>query len=388
MTSQTLHNRRSVDHVDIAPLNPPDRDPLAFHRRWPGYAETPLCDLPEVAAALGVGRVYAKVETERLGLPSYKVLGASWAIYRTIIDQLGVHVGSWRTIDELRTALADSTDLSLVAATDGNHGRAVARVARLLGWKAHILVPTGTAQARLDGILEEGASLEVTRGSYDDAVTAAAALGSPQALVISDTAWPGYVDVPSRIIEGYSTLFWEVDDAIERNALPIVTHAVAQIGVGSLAAALVRRYRTGIDDTVVRLIGVEPIDADCALKSIAAGKTIEVPGPHRSIMAGLNCGLPSPLALPLLTQGLDALVAVDDEWAKRAMRLLAAGGVVAGESGAAGVAGLLALRGSEQHRSLCDALQLDKNSVLLTVITEGATDPTSYRAIVRDSTTP
>jgi diaminopropionate ammonia-lyase len=366
--------------VDLAGFGPPDRGPLDYHRKLPGYAQTPLVDLPEVAQRLGVGRVVVKDEAERLGLPSYKILGASWATYQEVLATLQPDLQPWSTVEELAAQLQSYGSRRLVAATDGNHGRAVARMAKHLGWEATIFVPVGTVDARIEGISSEGAEVVVVDGTYDEAVERAAQEADDRSLVISDTAWPGYERVPRWVVEGYSTLFNEADDAMAAQSVPPVTHVSIQVGVGALAAAAVRRYRATEDTAGVTMIGVEPVTAACVLHSMEAGELVDVPGPHDSIMAGLNCGRPSPLAWPLVSNGLHAAIAVDDERAREAMRLLATGGVVSGESGAAGLAGLLAL--VDEHPQAAAQLGLDGDAVVLLVNTEGATDPEAYRAVV------
>jgi diaminopropionate ammonia-lyase len=325
------------DNPDRAAVPPtaPDLDALAFHRGLPGYAPTPLVEAPATARALGLDHLYVKLETERLGLPSFKVLGASWAAHK---------------------ALRGRTDVTLVAATDGNHGRAVARVARLIGARAHILVPAGMAPARAQAIAGEGARVETVDGTYDEAVERAAALADEDHVVIQDTAWPGYTDVPRWIVDGYATIFAELAEQLPQTP-PLVA---IQIGVGSLATAAVRALAP-----VARMVAVEPADAACALRALRDGAT--APGPHRSVMAGLNAGVASPLALPELRRGIDTFVSVTDAAAEQAVRLLHEDGIAAGETGAAGVAGLLAL---------------GAGGSALTVCTEGPTDPAGFARIL------
>jgi diaminopropionate ammonia-lyase len=361
--------------VDLGPFSLPTQEPRAFHRRLPGYAVTPLVEAPRLAGRLGVARVLVKNESHRLELPSYKILGASWAIYREVRDVFGIDPGDWHDVAGLARALRRAGRLTLAAATDGNHGRAVAHVAALLGWASHIYVPAGTAASRIEGIASEGASVTVVDGSYDDAVARSAQDAGKRTLVISDTAWPGYERVPQRVVEGYSTIFWELEEQLAGAQQPTVL--AVQMGVGSLAAAAVLHYRTG-DRARPRIVGVEPADAACVLASARAGEVTEVPAPHRSIMAGLNCGLPSPLALPLLDAGIDDFVATADDDARWAMRELASAGVEAGESGAAGLAGLLAAH----ERGLGPELGLTRDATVMLLCTEGATDPDAYREVV------
>lgn len=374
---------RAVDSRKIA--TPETRgDPLAFHQRLPAYAPTPLRSAPEIARVLGVGEVLIKDESSRFGLPAFKILGASWAIFRALESRLGRELKEWKTAAELARLLAPLQPLTLATATDGNHGRAVAHMAALLGFKARIFIPKGTAQARLDGIASEGAQVEIIDGTYDEAVARAAEQASDNCLIISDTSWPGYEDVPRWVMEGYSTIFAEIDDELAGCGQSQPDLIVIQFGVGALAAAAVNHYRSAPRHPPPTILSVEPLRAACALAAMEAGELVDVPGPHESIMAGLNCGRVSMIVWPAVKNGIDAFIAVADERAREAMRLMAKCGVEAGETGAAGLAGLLELltgSGSLQRRA---ELGVDASSRLLVLVTEGATDPVSYRAIVRD----
>jgi len=369
------HTERRYDQtvdreLDIAT---PDREPLALHRRLPGYAPSPLLKLPRLAGELGLERLWLKDESNRLGLPAFKILGASWATIRALdallVARTGQPTSDWATLDELAGQLAPLRPLTLACATDGNHGRAVARMARWLGLAAHILVPADMALARVAAIRSEGARVSPIDGTYDDAVDAAVHLAAPDCLVVSDTAWPGYEDVPSQVIAGYSTIFWEVDDALTATGQPGPDLVLVQIGVGALAAAVVRHYRRAGIDPAPRIVGVEPTRAACAMASMEAGERVALAGPHDSIMSGLNCGVPSSVAWPLVSRGVATFLTVDDDRARRAMRALAAEGVVAG-----GLAGLTALFDSEPTER--------RPTRALIVSTEGATDPDAYRRIV------
>lgn len=356
----------------------PDARLLAFHQRLPGYAPTPLVAAPYLTAALGVKAAWVKDESNRLGLPAYKILGASWAVYRELDTRYGPF-RPWTTLDDLAAQLRVHLPLTLVTATDGNHGRAVARTARWLGLKASILVPEDMVPVRIQAIESEGAQVTVVHGTYDDAVAAAAQLADSRHLVISDTAWDGYTRVPGWVVEGYSTIFQEVDQQLAALRAQQPDVVAAQMGVGSLAMAVVQHYRAPGRETHV--VGVEPIQAACVLRSLAAGELTEVPGPHASMMAGLNCGNTSPLAWPYLQGGLSAAVAIADEQAAVAMRLLGQDGVVSGESGAAGAGGLLELQ--HQSQDLRARLGLTPDSTVLVISTEGATDPAAYARLVQ-----
>ena len=378
MSIRTLINLNAREVLD-GPY--PDRTPLRFHRRLPGYEETPLVDAPKLAGALGVGKVFVKDESNRLGLPAFKVLGASWAVYRALEERLGDEgFGDWEEIGELEERLEPLRPLSLVAATDGNHGRAVARVARLLDLGAKIFVPRDMAAARQEAIAREGAEVIAVDGTYDEAVEISSEEAGDRGLVISDMSWPGYERIPSWVIEGYSTMLWEIEDELESRNEVGPDLVVVQIGVGAFAAAVARHFRSPAVSLRPKLVGVEPASADCLLESVAAGRIVSVPGPHDSIMSGLNCGRPSLVAWPTVSRGIDLLVAVDDEPAREAMRLAAESGVVSGETGAAGLGGLqelLRAEGAEARRTL----GVGGETRVLLFNCEGATDPDAYRRI-------
>lgn len=359
----------------------PGRGPLGFHRKLPGYGPTPLVEAPALAENLGVGQVWVKDESSRVGLPAFKILGASWAVYRALEDLAG-GFEPWENIEDLAAQLAPMRPMTLSAATDGNHGRAVARMAALLGFDAIIYVPAGTTQARIDAIVSEGAAVTIVDGTYDDAVARSARDAGERCLVISDTSWEGYQDVPLNVIDGYATILTEVDDQLAERGEAGPDVVAVQIGVGALAAAVVTHYRQPGRDQYPKLLGVEPLVANSMIASMRAGEVVTIPGPQDSIMAGLNCGTPSLLAWPIVSTGADAFVEIEDDRAREAMRLLAGAGVVAGETGAAGLGGLIELlNGADADRNR-EFLGIDASSRVLLFVTEGATDPETYAAIV------
>lgn len=359
-----------------SPTAPPE-----VHRRLPGYTPTPLVPLPALARRFGLGGLHLKDESHRLGLPAYKVLGASWATIR-LLEERHPALRGWRDIAELRQRLAGLPRLRLVSATDGNHGRGVARVACWLGFEAEIYVPAGTKGPRIDGIESEGARVIEVPGTYDETVAHAAAVEGPDVLLIQDHGWPGYERVPGLVAEGYATIFAEIDQQLVALGEAAPEVVLVQIGVGTLASAVVQHYRRPGLEVRPRLVGVEPVGAACVLRSIEAGSPVLLAvGADASIMAGLNCGAPSSAAWPAMRDGMDAFVAVEDEQARVAMRLLAGAGVVSGESGAAGLAGLLELCEGTSREAAWEALGLAGARVLL-LSTEGATDPAGWESVV------
>jgi diaminopropionate ammonia-lyase len=317
-----------------------------FHQSLPDYAVTPLVPLPTVAATFGLGSVLVKDESLRLGLPAFKMLGASWAVHRAL--------GS-----------GDHDRRRLITATDGNHGRAVARMAALLGLPATVVVPDGVSEQAIALIRKEGAEVNVVDAPYDDAVREAALLADadPDALLVQDTSWPGYEDVPRWIVDGYATLFDEAADQAAKLGTGIDL-VVVPAGVGSLAhaAVLFSRSRPGC-----RVVAVEPDVAACLRASLVAGAPTTVPTGTTS-MAGLNCGTPSYLAWPDLERGLAGAVVVDETAATHAISELAALGVDSGPCGAASLAALRVLA-AEPARSL---LGLGPASSVVLLNTEGS----------------
>lgn len=337
---------------------------IELHRTMPGYAPTPLLSLPSLAAENGVGHVLVKDESMRLGLPAFKILGAAWAVYRTLVDRCGLSAPPG--IDELGQAVSalDRT-YTLVAATDGNHGRAVARMARRLGLSARILLPSSVSAHAVDEVHAEGAHVEVHDLSYDDTVAAASRLADQHGsyLLVQDTAWPGYERVPRWIIDGYSTLFTEADVQVADLGLTIDV-VLVPAGVGSLAHAAVLHAR-GRKRNVV---AVEPEVAACIGRSLDTGEPTPVETGSTS-MAGLNCGTPSSLSFPDLLSDLAGAIAVTEEGAARAAVDLRRLGVDSGPCGAATLAGLRVLTADETRRHEAG---LGPSATVLLLSTEGS----------------
>ncbi|HVB53867.1 MAG TPA: diaminopropionate ammonia-lyase [Candidatus Acidoferrales bacterium] len=349
----------------------PIQTAIALHQRFAGYRSTRLIGAPSLAQRLGVGSVWVKDESERLGLPSYKILGASWAVYRALVQHLGPPP-PWGEFSELRSWVANHRAITLVGATDGNHGRAVAHMARLLGVSARIVVPAQIVAPSVAAIKAEGAEVAVVDGSYDDAVSTSAEDLGEQDLLVSDTSWPGYEQVPCWVAAGYQTMFDEVDQQLEALHVGLPDAVVVQVGVGTLASAAATHYQTNKSDA--RVITVEPVRAACLLESLVAGHEVAVPGPHESVMAGLNCGKPSLIAWRVLRDAVDVAVSVTDDLAREAVLLMAAAGIRSGYSGAAGLAG--ALRLASQGGLAAAPLHLGEGSVVLLLNTEGIVDQT------------
>ncbi len=345
--------------------SPPAGSAEAFHRSLPKSQPTPLRSLPGIAAELGLAQLSIKDEAQRLGLNSFKALGATWAVARRLGVEVGLPFPS--SLEHLREVLElRRLRVTLTTASAGNHGRAVARAARMLHQRAVVFVPAATEPWRVVAIENEGAEVRQVGATYDEAVAECARVGGAEGwTAIADTALTPLEVVPRWISQGYLTLFDELGSS------PGFTHVVIQAGVGALALAAL----WWADSLAPRpkLIIVEPLAAAGLMASAqsADGALTVADGSQVTTMVGLNCATPSPVAWPSLRTGIDALVAIDDAWTLSAQRMLAAHRLVvsAGESGAAGLGGLLALR---NHGELRAALGLDETSCVLTVNTESA----------------
>lgn len=364
---------------------------MAFHRTIPGYQPTPLVSLPALARELGVDKLWVKDESKRFGLNAFKALGGSYAIARWMGERLGL-TGDQLTFPALTAPEARERlgAVTFVTATDGNHGRGVAWAARELGQQAVVYLPKGSARERLENIRALGAQAEITDLSYDDAVRLAARKGEENGWVlIQDTAWPGYEEIPGWIMEGYTTLAGEIFDQLAQAGEEPPTHLFLQAGVGSFAASVLGsalcRWGKGCPVTVI----VEPDQADCLYRTAKAadGQMHPVTGQMHSMMAGLCCGEPCTLAWDILGPCADAFLSCSDDYAALGMRLLGKPrgsdpAIVSGESGAVGVGTLAGILQEEEFHDLCWTLGLDERSRVLCISTEGDTDRTNYQKIL------
>ena len=353
-------------------------------RGWDGYAPTPLHNLDALATELEVAEVLLKDESERFGLGSFKAIGGANGALRAVQCELrgrGVEAdggalrgGRYRN---------ETADIVLTCATDGNHGRAVAWAARVLGCTCVVYVPRIVSAARRDAIEREGAVVIRVDGTYDEALrVSSAAAAEHRRLVVSDQSMPGYEAIPRHIMQGYAIVVAEAMEAIADRAPP--THVFVQAGVGGFAGAVCGYLWERYGAQRPRLVCVEPAAADCLYRSAVAGRMVTVPGDLDTVMGCLSCAEPSTLGWTILDAGATAFMVIEDEQAIDAMQAVARGdderpGVVLGESGGAGLAGLMAVAVDEPAR---EQLGLDRSSRVLLFGTEGANDPKRYEELV------
>ena len=320
---------------------------------------TPLLTM-EGPPGLRTREILVKDEGQRLGLKSFKVLGSSFAIHRL-----------------------KETPRTLCTMTDGNHGKGVAYAAQKMGIPCVIYVPDNMSVARQEAMRDLGAEVIMIEGSYDDAISEVRHKSTEnQWTLLSDTSWEGYTEIPQDIMAGYGTIFREIEE--QRIGCDPITHVIIQAGVGGLASAggawLHLNSHSEVWSNHVKLIIVEPLDADCIAvnvihqqNNIQNKELISCIGDTNSIMAGLNCGTPSLVSWPILRDIASTFVTIGDNWAKRAMKLMLTQGIISGESGAAGVAAILAAPGL-----------FDEESIILTINTEADTDPDRYQEIIQE----
>ena len=366
----------------------------AFHRSFPHYSVTPLVRLDGMARRLGLGALCVKDESWRFGLNAFKVLGGSFAIARYIAGELGRDVSELTygrlTSPELRAEFGQAT---FFTATDGNHGRGVAWAARQLGQKAVIRMPKGTVRSRFENIAKEGAQVSVEELNYDDCVRLAAAEAdkTEHGVVIQDTAWEGYEEIPSWIMQGYGTMAAEAAEQMRRQELDRPTHIFVQAGVGSLAGAVAGYFANRFPTDPPKLIVMEARAADCHYQSALAGDggVRAVGGDLRTIMAGLACGEVNTVSWDILRNHAAAFLSCPDWMSAKGMRMLAAPlkgdpAVTSGESGAIGMGVITSIMEDSACSEPREALKLDGNSRVLLFSTEGDTDPERYQKIVWD----
>lgn len=365
-----------------------------FHESFPQYAVTPLADLTGMASRLGLGGVYVKDESCRFGLNAFKVLGGSYAMARYIAQRLGREVSGltygYLTSEAFREEFGQAT---FFTATDGNHGRGIAWAASKLGQKAVVHMPKGSSRVRCDNIAREGAEVTIEELNYDDCVrlAAAEAAAAENGVVVQDTAWDGYEEIPAWIMQGYGTMAAEAAEQLRQKGLDRPTHVFIQAGVGSVAGAVVGYFTNLYPDAPPKFVVMEASAADCLYRGALAGDGLPrtVGGDLTTIMAGLACGEPNVLAWDILKAHVSAFVSCPDWVSARGMRMLAAPvsgdpAVTSGESGAVGMGLLAALMESDEDRELREYLGLNSSSRVLLFSTEGDTDPERYRSIVWD----
>lgn len=392
---------KHIDHqtpgsFDISFLNRNVAEEIhSYHASFPMYEETPLVELKEFAKKVGVKEIFVKDESYRFGLNAFKVLGGSFALGKVVAEKLGEDLKDLpfeRLVsEEIREKLGEVT---FVTATDGNHGRGVAWTANQLKQNAIVYMPAGSAQERVDNIAKEGAKVVVTDVNYDEAVRMANQLAEENGYVmVQDTAWEGYEEIPNWIMQGYMTMAYEMEHKLT-SMQKAPTHVFLQAGVGSLAGAVtgyLANVYPGESKPIITI--VEPDSVACIYESAVAGERVLIGGDYFTIMAGLACGEPNTVGLKVLLDYADNFIAAADKYAAHGMRVLANplgsdARIISGESGAAPFGVISKVLTDPALAEVKETLQLDENSVLLFISTEGDTDKKNFQDVVWDGKYP
>jgi diaminopropionate ammonia-lyase len=365
-----------------------------YHASFPMYQPTPLARLKETAKHLGVGELFVKDESYRFGLNAFKVLGGSYAIGNFLTEKLNRSSCEMSFSDLISEKTRELLgELTFVTATDGNHGRGVAWTAQQLKQKAVVYMPKGSAQERLLNIRAEGAEASITEMNYDEAVRLANQHAEERGwIMVQDTAWEGYEDIPTWIMQGYGTMGLEaIEQLQEIYKIKKPTHIFLQAGVGSMAGAVTGLFSAIYGEERPIITIVEPNKADCLYRTAEAndGKLHFVTGEMNTIMAGLACGEPCTIGWNILKDYADNFISCPDYVAAKGMRILGNPiqgdeRIISGESGAAAFGCVAEIMTNPEHEEIRKKLLLDENSVVLFFSTEGDTDQEGYRSIVWD----
>lgn len=360
-----------------------------FLATFPEYSVTPLRRLTRLADRIGVGEIYVKDESFRFGLNSFKALGGAWAMGNYLAQRLGKSIDEL-TLEELLLPKTKEQigDMIFYTATDGNQGRAVAWTAQKLGQRSVVYMPEGSSQARLNHILACGSDASITDMNYNDAVRYANEMAQQNnGVVIQDTAWEGYTEIPIYIMQGYGIMALEALEQIRTQGLPEPTHIFLQAGVGSMAGACQGFFASVYGKDCPHTIVVEPDEANCYYQSAAQNTLVNISGDMRTIMVGLACGEPNPISYEIMKNWSEAFLSLPDYVSGDGMRVLGNpltgdDRIVSGESGAPPTGALFNLMTDPDLEPIRRQLGLDETSRVLLFSTEGDTDPDRYRSIV------
>ncbi len=360
-------NNKIVENATFAILK--KSNALVFHSSLPTYQPTPLIHLPNLSNKYNVGNIYIKEESSRFGLNAFKGLGASYAIYEILKKK--PHITTFCT------------------ATDGNHGRAVAWAAKFFNKESVVFVPKDTTNQRIEAIKKEGAKVEQVKGNYDETCVHAEKISKINGWeLVQDTAWENYEEIPAQIMAGYLTLFKEMEDSLHTPYQAKIDIVFLQAGVGSFAGAGIFYYLEKYAANRPKIVIVEPKEADAILSSFKKGEIITSKGNGKTIMAGLNCGTPSLGAWDFIKNGTDVSIKIDDIYSMQAIRdLYYPNGsdekIISGESGVGGFAGFIAIIKADEFLSLQKVLNINPNTNILFISTEGATDIAMFNKIIK-----
>lgn len=354
--------------------------------RWPGYQPTPLLSLENLAQDIGVDTIWYKDESKRFHLKSFKALGGAYAVARQLQAKVAEVTGSEPGIEELLEKKYNDivSQVVISCATDGNHGRSVSWGCEMFGCQCIIYIHRDVSNGRQKAMEDFGAKVMRISGNYDESVKLADSEAKQHGrVIVSDTSYEGYMEIPKDVALGYTVLLSESFSQMKGD---IPTHVFIQGGVGGLASAVCAYFWELWGEKRPRFIIVEPEQANCLQQSARAGAPVVVEGDLDTLMAGLACGEVSALAWQVLETGANDFMTINEEAVPATMKLLAEGfngdpPIEAGESAVAGLAALITACGDSAMKQ---QLGLDETSKIYILGTEGATDPEVYERLVNE----
>lgn len=378
--SKNVYSDAQRDVISIAKA----ANAIADIKTWPAYSETPLHSLAAMAKDAGLGALWYKDESLRFGLKSFKALGGAYAVACQLQNVLEAQLGKRPSIAELLDGqLKDAlSEIVVSCATDGNHGRSVAWGAQMFGCGCVIYIHRDVSEGRKQAMQAYDAEVIRITGNYDESVRQADLDAKANGrIIVSDTSYEGYMEVPKDVALGYTVMLAEIVEQLEGE---IPTHVFIQGGVGGLASAVAGYFWDLWGERRPRFVVVEPVEANCLQLSAKAGKPVVVDGDLNTLMAGLACGEVSALAWEILSNGADDFMTLSEEAVAETMRMLAKGykSDPAIEAGESAVPGLAAAVIAAQQDEFSSALNLNAKSKVLVIGTEGATDPELYKQLV------
>ncbi len=354
-----------------------------FYNNYKDYLKTPLVELNNLANELNVANIYVKDESYRFGTNAFKVVGALFAICKLLCGKYDLDIGKI-TIDDIKNKI--DKNITFITATDGNHGKAVAWVSSLLGVKSIIYCPKGTVDARINNIKNVGGTVYVTDFNYDDTVQHANNIAKTNGyILVQDTAYENYLDIPVWIMQGYTQIAFEID--IQMNGRK-PTHIFLQAGVGAMATGIISYYQNKYKNVAPTFVIVEPKVAGCIYESAKNENVYHVEGDMDTVMAGLACGVPTLIGIDIIKDFASGFIKCDDQIAILGTRLLyypkkGDQRIVSGESGSACVGAFYKIMTNDKYVEVRNRLKIDKKSIVLFISTEGNTDPVSFENTIK-----
>jgi diaminopropionate ammonia-lyase len=365
-----------------------DKSAINFHKSIQSYQRTKIISLKNLAKSFDIQNIYVKDESKRFSLDTFKALGPIYALYQFYntlnLDKFSVELSYLNFFKA--SYLNQFGNYVFTTATDGNHGKALAWACKLIGQKSVIYVPSYTVQSRMDAIEEHTDSLIKINGTYQETVDFCYHEADKyKRQVITDSSSETSYQSGKIIMEAYLTMFYEIEEEKEHAALAKIDHIFLQCGVGSLTASGLYFYLNQ-NKEAPKIINVEPFEADCVYQSILSGKLSKAKGSMKTMMAGLNCDLPSFLAWNLFKEHLEYTMLIDEKSVEKALQIYNSpigddDKIISAESGAASLAAVIEVLSDKNSRK---KLEITQDSSIMIINTEANTDPENIKRILNE----